>query len=49
MIAVYIEDFRDGRAFVEAAAGCGKPVVAADRRARAMRARAPRARTPARW
>ncbi len=27
MIAVYIEDFRDGRAFVEAAASCGKPVV----------------------
>ena len=27
IIAVYIEDFRDGRAFVEAAAACGKPVV----------------------
>ena len=27
VIAVYAEDFRDGRAFVDAAAGAGKPVV----------------------
>ncbi len=27
IVAVYIEDFRDGRAFVEAAADCGKPVI----------------------
>jgi len=27
LIAVYVEDFRDGRAFVDAAAGAGKPVV----------------------
>lgn len=27
LIAVYVEDFRDGRAFVDAAAGCGKPVI----------------------
>ena len=27
LIAVYAEDFRDGRAFVDAAAGAGKPVV----------------------
>ena len=33
LIAVYAEDFRDGRAFVDAAAAAGKPVRAADRRA----------------
>ena len=27
LITVYIEDFREGRAFVEAAATCGKPVI----------------------
>jgi len=27
LIAVYAEDFRDGRAFVDAAAACGKPVI----------------------
>src|SRR5262249_56968869 len=27
LIAVYLEDFRDGRAFAGAAAGAGKPVV----------------------
>ncbi|MGN6379632.1 MAG: acetate--CoA ligase family protein, partial [Gaiellales bacterium] len=27
LIAVYAEDFRDGRAFVDAAASCGKPVI----------------------
>ena len=28
LIALYLEDFRDGRAFARAAAACGKPVVA---------------------
>jgi acyl-CoA synthetase (NDP forming) len=28
LIALYLEDFRDGRAFAQAAAACGKPVVA---------------------
>ncbi|HEX5194800.1 MAG TPA: CoA-binding protein, partial [Solirubrobacteraceae bacterium] len=28
LIALYLEDFRDGRAFARAAARCGKPVVA---------------------
>jgi acyl-CoA synthetase (NDP forming) len=28
LIALYLEDFRDGRAFARAAAECGKPVVA---------------------
>jgi acetate---CoA ligase (ADP-forming) len=28
LIALYLEDFRDGRAFARAAATCGKPVVA---------------------
>ncbi|MDX6545121.1 MAG: hypothetical protein QOG02_895, partial [Gaiellales bacterium] len=27
LVAIYVEDFRDGRAFVDAAAGAGKPVV----------------------
>jgi acyl-CoA synthetase (NDP forming) len=27
MIAIYVEDFRDGRAFVDAAAACSKPVI----------------------
>ena len=27
MIAIYAEDFRDGRAFVDAAAACSKPVI----------------------
>ena len=48
VIAVYAEDFRDGRAFVDAAAGAGKPVVLLTVAA-ARQVPGRRRRTPARW
>ncbi len=47
VIAVYIEDFRDGRAFVDAAASCGKPVVVLTVGASAASARAAASHTGA--
>ena len=47
LIAVYIEDFRDGRAFVDAAAACGKPVVVLTVGASAASARAAASHTGA--
>ena len=47
LVAVYIEDFRDGRAFVDAAAACGKPVVVLTVGASAASARAAMSHTGA--
>ena len=47
VIAVYAEDFRDGRAFVDAAAGAGKPVVLLTVGASEASARAARSHTGA--
>ena len=47
VIGVYCEDFRDGRAFAEAARTAGKPVVLLTV-GRTAAGAAPRARTPAR-
>jgi acyl-CoA synthetase (NDP forming) len=46
-IAVYVEDFRDGRAFVDAAAAAGKPVVLLTVGASEASARAARSHTGA--
>ena len=46
-IAVYAEDFRDGRAFVDAAAAAGKPVVLLTVGASEASARAARSHTGA--
>ena len=48
VIGVYCEDFRDGRAFAEAARTAGKPVVLLTVGRTTAAGRAPRARTPAR-
>jgi acyl-CoA synthetase (NDP forming) len=47
LVAVYIEDFRDGRAFVDAAATCGKPVIVLTVGASAASARAAMSHTGA--